>query len=90
MKQENPTDDAYLADEAAYEESDQLAQAQSSRLQRLIEESSLERLEANVKVYQSFLDSLKSLLAEKASQHKDAGHFSQQIGVTGPFRRPDL
>jgi hypothetical protein len=44
-------------------------------LQKIIEEGSPERLEAEVKRYMDFLDLLNKPLAEKASEIQDAGYF---------------
>jgi ABC-type multidrug transport system fused ATPase/permease subunit len=54
--------------------------AQQARLQRIIDEGSPERLEAEVKKNQSLLDNLKLQLV-RASEQKDAQYFLQQIGM---------
>jgi ABC-type multidrug transport system fused ATPase/permease subunit len=53
---------------------------QHARLQKIIEEGSPERLEAEVKKNQSLLDNLKLQLV-RASEQKDAQYFLQQLGM---------
>jgi hypothetical protein len=65
--------------EPAVGSSDVALEPRTNRLQKLIETSSPERLEAEVKVYKDFLDSIREPLFANSFQGKDAQYFLQQI-----------